>query len=323
MTEPAISIVIPCHNYAQYLPDCLASVRQQQIDETLIEVIAIDDASTDGTWEVLQEVRDWPVLRTYQETTNKGYVYIYRLGMSLARGRTVVPLDADDLIVEPSALASQLAMLDAHPDTAFVHSAYVEIDGAGRTTKVRRPDRRSGVVSGPVAFRRLLRGNFVQHTGTMIRRSAYEAIGGYDERLRNSIDWDLWLRLAKRYDVAYLREPLYAYRIHGENMHQRVSRPGSHAQILKEVFSVIDSATSDQPRSLRRLAHAEAHAMTASFYFTEQRGAEAGVKLAQSVWTHPAVLLSSNFRQALARAVPALMGRRGYQWARSAYRRLR
>lgn len=322
MTMPDVSIVIPCHNYAGYLPACLESVRNQQLDAASLEVIVIDDASTDDTWKVLRGYSDWPALRAYREESNLGYVAVYRRGMSLARGRALVPLDADDLVVGRDAVRRQLALLDAHPSVAFVHSAYHEIDGSGRTIGERHPERSSGIRPGRSTFRRLLHGNFVQHSGTLIRREAYEAVGGYNERLTNSIDWDLWLRLAKTNDVAYIDEPLYAYRLHPSNMHKRVSQPSSHERILAEIFGVIDSATLDEPRAERDRAYAEAHAMTATFLFAEFRFASGIERLRRAVATDPGIVLRQHFREALVRLVVGrLLGRRGYALARRLSRR--
>lgn len=322
MTAPDVSIVIPCHNYAAYLPACLVSVRRQQLDAGSFEVIAIDDASTDDTWDVLQRYAGWTALRAYREQSNQGYVAVYRRGMSLACGRALVPLDADDLVVQADAVRRQLALLDAHPRVAFVHSAYREIDGSGRTIGERHPERTTGVRTGRTAFRRLLLGNFVQHSGTLIRRDAYEAVGGYDEHLTNSIDWDLWLRLAKTNDVAYIDEPLYAYRLHPWNMHKRMSRPGSHERILAEVFAVIDNATRDEPRAVRDRAYAEAHAMTATFLFADFRFASGIERLGRALTTDPSIVLRQHFREALARLVVGrVLGRRGYALARRLHRR--
>lgn len=322
MTTPDVSIVIPCHNYAAYLAACLESVRNQQLDAASLEVIAIDDASTDDTWKILQSYSGWSALRAYREESNVGYVAIYRRGMSLARGRALVPLDADDLVVERDAIRRQLALLDAHPRVAFVHSAYREIDGKGRAIGERHPERTTGVRGGRSTFRRLLHGNFVQHSGTLIRREAYEAVGGYDGRLTNSIDWDLWLRLAKASDVAYIDEPLYAYRLHPRNMHKRMSQPGSHERILAEIFAVIDSATGDEPRAERDRAYAEAHAMTATFLFSDFRFASGIERLRRAVATDPTIVMRQHFREALVRLVVGrLLGRRGYALARRLYRR--
>lgn len=312
---PLISVIVPCHNYGRFVPVCLESVLRQRLAGAAIELIVIDDASTDDSWGVLQQYRDVPRIRLFREERNQGYVRVYRRGMEAATGHYVLPLDADDFVVNERAFELQLALMDRSESVGFVHSDTRVVDDAGRTLRDGRAWSRTGIVPSAEAFRRLLLRNSVQHSGTLIRRDAYNAVGGYDPSLVNSIDWDLWLKLSRRYDVGYIAQPLYAYRLHDRNMHQRVTiSPKNRAVVLAEVFMVLDRASAGAPKALRRRALAEAHLLTAAAHFYGFRQGPGWRSLATAAWLRPAIVARAGFWAAVARSGAGLvLGRRGYR----------
>jgi hypothetical protein len=100
-----------------------------------------------------------------------------------------------------------------------------------------RPYRADEVVDGTERFRSLLFANTIPNSGTLVRRACHEALGWYDTAFPHACDWDLWLRISARYDVAYVAEPSYAYRIHDENMSIATVRP---RQASEELLRVLD-----------------------------------------------------------------------------------
>ena len=311
-------MVVPCHNYGRYLRTCLDSVFAQTIPRERVEIIAVDDASTDESPEILAEYAGRGVI-VLTEPVNRGYVRAYRRGMALASGRLLLPLDADDLIADEDAIRSQVAMIDASDRIGFVHSTCYEVDATGRRLRVRPAWEHSGVYRSEQAFRKLLTGNSVQHTGTLMRRDAYVAVGGYDEALRNSVDWDLWLRLSRWYDVGFIDRPLYAYRLHGANMHQRVTETREERELVHaEMFTVIDQATADRPRRERRHAYAEARLLLANAHLSNFRTRDGVRSLGQAIRLHPPVTARVAFWAAIGRlALRAVIGRRGYDFIRA------
>lgn len=309
--DPTVSVVIPCHNYARFVGSCIESVLGQDTQAGAVEIIAIDDASTDDSWAVLQRYRDVPALRSFREERNRGYVAVYRRGMAEARGRYLLPLDADDLIVATDALRTQLAIADANPRVGFVHSDTREIDEGGRTLRDRRSWQGSGIVPSHAAFARLLMGNSVQHTGTLIRRAAYEQAGGYDPTILNAIDWDLWLRITRDWDVGYVPRPLYAYRLHSSNMHQRVARDEAiNRAVRDEVFMLVKRETAHVSPALRRGALARAHLVMANALLADAQLREGVGHVREAVVTRPAVITERLLWLCLARGpAVALLGR--------------
>lgn len=304
---------------------CIESVLDQDLAGSAVEVIAIDDASSDGSWSALQRYAGTPGVRLLREEGNRGYVATYRRGMAMARGRYLVPLDADDLILERDALTRQVEIAERHRGVGLVHSHTQDIDHAGRPLRVRAGWSEDGIVPSAVAFQRLLMGNSIQHTGTLMRREAYEAVGGYDASLVNSIDWDLWLRIARTWDVGHIRRALYAYRLHGRNMHQRVARSDDGGQtVRREIFSVLDRATSDVPARRRALAIAQAHLVMANALFNDVSRGLGWHHLWRAVRHSPAVVGGRLFWEAALRGIiVSLVGGRGIDAIRSRLRRSR
>src|SRR5205814_8516707 len=92
------------------------------------------------------------------------------------------------------------------------------------------------VRDGLTEFRGLAFRNYVPHTGTLVRRRAHDDLGLYDVNLRHAADWELWLRVAGRFDVGYVAESLYAYRIHGGNMSVARHSPAHANREIKEAI---------------------------------------------------------------------------------------
>lgn len=321
-TMPTVSVVIPCHNYARYLPTCIESVLAQDAGSIGVEIVLIDDASTDDSWEVISRYVRAADVRAFREEVNKGYVAAYRRGMDLARGRYLVPLDADDLIVARTALSRQVELAESDARIGLVHSDTLEVDASGRPLQRRRSWERTMVVSSPAAFARLLMGNSIRHTGTLIRAAAYGQAGGYDATLANSIDWDLWLRIARHWKVGYIADPLYAYRLHEHQMHQRVMSEHREA-VVREVFAVLERHSGGRPPAERARARAEALRLLAEAHFAALRRRDGLAALFAAVRTDVGITRGHRFWRTTVRgALAVALGHAGQRALKSARRML-
>ncbi len=189
MTEPRVSVIMAVHDGMPYLPAALASVLEQEVAGGL-ELILVDDGSTDGGSELLAETaaRDLRVRLIAQE--NRGLTASLNRALPLARGRYLARQDSDDLSL-PGRLAAQAALLDEDPEAAACGCWYGRIDEQGAVfAEVRLPDE-PGVLLGR------LRSGLAPfpHGAAMIRRRALEEAGGYHEGFRYAQDFELWLRL--------------------------------------------------------------------------------------------------------------------------------
>jgi hypothetical protein len=188
-----------------YLREAIESVLGQTVWD--LELVAVDDGSQDGSRRVLEEfARADARVRVLTNDTYVGLRAALNQAWQAARSEYIARLDADDVAL-PDRLMRQVAFLDAHPAVAAVGGAVITIDADGRRgSTVRYATTARGIRAT------LERRNCIAHPTVMMRRSALEAVGGY--RIDQAEDYDLWLRLAERWDLANLREPMTLYRLH-------------------------------------------------------------------------------------------------------------
>jgi glycosyltransferase involved in cell wall biosynthesis len=170
-----------------------------------LEVIVIDDGSTDPTPEVLAALRD-PRLRV-ERRPRAGLTRSLIRALELARAPLLARLDADDLAL-PERLARQRQFLDAHPDVGLLGTAAREVDVTGREVAIVRPP-----VDDAAIRRALIRANPFVHSSVIMRRAALDRAGGYDPSFPVAQDYDLWMRLARVTRLANLPEPLVIRRL--------------------------------------------------------------------------------------------------------------
>ncbi|HWQ34197.1 MAG TPA: glycosyltransferase [Blastocatellia bacterium] len=207
--EPLISIIIPCYNQAQYLSEAIESSLRQ--DYPKVEVIVVNDGSTDNTAEVAAR---YPAVRCITQS-NQGLSAARNAGLNDSRGSFLVFLDADDRLL-PHALSTGYRMLQAHPDCAFVYGNYLcmAADGSPLPPPIFRTE--SDVYAG------LLKRNFISmHATVMYQRAVFEAVGSFDPRCRAAEDYEMYLRIVRQFPICYHPEPVAEYRHHPESMTKR------------------------------------------------------------------------------------------------------
>jgi len=210
---PKVSVVIPAYNVGSFITETIQSVLAQSFRD--FETIIIDDGSTDNTAEI---IASFPVRYMYQE--NQGPPSARNKGIELARGEYIAFLDSDDIWVE-NALEKRVEALDKHPEVAFSYGQAYHIDENCQTLRLFKPPHNySRVREGrDVIQEMLIHGNLVILSSIMVRRSCLDEVGLFDLNYRaGSEDLDLWVRLAKRYAIAYIAEPLVKYRLHSQSV---------------------------------------------------------------------------------------------------------
>jgi len=130
--SPLVSFVVPCYNYARFLPECLRGIYAQE-DCDDFEIIAVDDGSKDNTLEVLRSFTD-PRLRVVVHEKNQGHIVTVNRGLKEARGKYLVRIDPDDRH-RPGFLKATLPKLEAHPEVGLVFSDVAMMDEQGRITQ--------------------------------------------------------------------------------------------------------------------------------------------------------------------------------------------
>jgi glycosyltransferase involved in cell wall biosynthesis len=211
-SAPKVSVIVPCYNLGEFVTEAVDSVLAQTLQD--FEIIVVNDGSTDAaTNEVLSQLQR-PHTRVLT-TENRGLPAARNHAAEHAQGQYICALDADDKL-HPEFLEKTIAVLDREPDVAFV-STWVQCFGF--EDWVWRQDR--------CDFPKLL-AECVVLTASPVRRSAFEAVGGYEAEafLYGSEDWDLWIRLVGGgYRGVVLPEVLFYYRQREESM-RRVAERG-------------------------------------------------------------------------------------------------
>ncbi len=250
---PTTTVCIPVRNQERYLGDALRSALSQSVHD--YEVVVFDDASTDGTAEVVRSYTD-PRLRYYRQRRRVGIARNRNSCLDVARGRFIAWLDADD-VYRPEMLAIQVSVLGRHPRVGLVHGNHDVLGVDGRRLPDWEPPFATNTVeSGSDAFGELVLSNYVTAPTVVVRRECYDAVGGYAHELALSgEDWELWMRVALRYDVAYTAAKVAAYRVHDGSTSAAVVSSGARLLLdrtaIRRIF-VCERNIADRRRALRR-----------------------------------------------------------------------
>lgn len=214
--KPEISVCMPAFNQSRYIGLALESVRTQSRSD--FEVIVMDDGSTDGTREAVVRVGD-PRVRYFRHRKQIGVGKSRNACLKVARGRYVSWLDADDRY-QPHALETLATTLDQHPTVGLVHGGFNLIDERGLPLRTwEAPFPTDVIESGRQAFEELVVSNYITTSTVILRRDLLSDVGQFaDEVGRSSTDWNMWLRVALRTDIAYRAESLTEYRQHPDTI---------------------------------------------------------------------------------------------------------
>jgi len=253
-----ITIIIPCYNYARFLAESIDSALAQSAPDLEIEVLVIDDGSTDDTPAVAATFGD---RIRYHRKENGGLSAARNTGMELATYDLVLFLDADDMLM-PGALTALLeARARLGPAPAVLASRDLPVDRDGIPLFADHPGG-SGETHSVSARDLVLRNRFP--TTVLADRRVIISLGGFDTKLKASEDRDLWIRVAARHSVAYFDHFTLCVRRHGNNM----SRAG--AQQTFAIERVLEKAFSNPDLDLsamdRRRARAICHHQSALMF---------------------------------------------------------
>ena len=204
MSAPLVSVVIPAYNHSSYVGQAIESVLVQ--DYPRIELIAIDDGSTDATAEVLGR---YAGRATIIRQENRGQAATLNRGWSMAHGDFLGYLGADD-VLESSAVSEAVGALTGNPQAVLAYPDFYLLDPQSRVIRTsRRKD---------FSYRDLLVSvECPPGPGVLFRRDAFEAAGGWNEEYRQMPDYDYWLRLGLLGEFIHIPKALAGFRIHPES----------------------------------------------------------------------------------------------------------
>ena len=230
--NPDVSVIIPTYNRRAMVREAVASVVAQRCASPgiVIEVILVDDGSTDGTVEELErlarevnaEDADSTLIRvSVVRTENRGVAAARNTGVAQATAPLIAFLDSDDLWL-PHKLDRQVEFMEAHQECAIAQTGEIWLRGGRRVNPGVRHRKRAGDI-----FHDSLRTCLISPSAVILRSGLFRELGGFDERMAAAEDYDLWLRILVNHQVGLIAEPL-------------VMRRAGHAGQLSATVPAID-----------------------------------------------------------------------------------
>jgi len=222
MQTPTVSFVVPCYKLAHLLTECVNSILCQSFQD--FEILIMDDCSPDNTAEIAQSFND-PRIRHIRNAPNLGHLRNYNKGITLARGKYIWLISADDHLFRDYILQKYVDFLDQHANVGYAFCPGVGV-GSGVDNGLKdwvsygqsvygKHDR---LFSGHGLLKKLLPGNNIVAASGLVRRECYEKISLFPLDMPWAGDWYLWCLFALYFDVGYFAEPMVCYREHELSM---------------------------------------------------------------------------------------------------------
>lgn len=206
MATPIVSVVMSVFNGERFLREAVESILQQSLRD--FEFIIIDDGSTDQSAAILHSYQTHDLRVKVCRKEHSGLIESLNQGCRLAQSGYIARMDADD-IAHQDRLERQVAFMDAHPEIGVLGGAVEWIDASGNSLGTHRYP-----AEDPQIKATLLEGSALWHPTVLLRREAFVVAGGYRSIVVDAEDYDLWLRIADRFQLANLEAVLLKYRIH-------------------------------------------------------------------------------------------------------------
>jgi glycosyltransferase involved in cell wall biosynthesis len=273
--SPLVSVVIPAYNYASYLDEAIESVLNQ--DYPNVELIVLDDGSTDDTREVLEKYTG----RFYWETQeNMGQADTLNKGWRMSEGEILGRLSADDILL-PNAVSTTVGYLSANPDAILAYCDYELIDED--SSVLRR------VVAPEISYRDMVVTLLCPPgPGAFFRREAYLAAGPWNKELNLTLDYEYWLRLGLQGRFLKIPETLAGFRVHEESQTFAVAseaKSEEYARIISDYYRRRDVPA--DVRAAKNEALSNAYIFAARSHLRSRRYAKGLSRLLEGLSLYP------------------------------------
>jgi len=206
--KPLISLIVPVHNFKGYLAQTIESIKNQSINKEILEVIILDDFSSDGSYELLRDLARKSKIKLIKNEKNLKSHGTKNLGVTISSGEYIALLDGDDFL-ENNALEDTLEFMSRNPNVKYSYSQHRRVDGVGKFICNRE---------GYKFSRKILLHQNIVGAIECFKRDVFSKIGGF--RNVYAEDYDFSLRASEILndsEIAQNAKILYNYRIHGNN----------------------------------------------------------------------------------------------------------
>lgn len=255
--QDLVSVVIPVYNAGDRIGETLECVFNQ--DYPNLEIVVVDDGSTDGSLEYLRQFTNR--IKLVQQP-NSGAAAARNAGVKQAQGRWIAFLDADD-IWETGKISAQVAEAGNGARWIYTDTLFV-----GGVNDGKRDSDLNHKIDGDI-LEQIACSNFIGTSSVFVERDVFLAAGGFDENLRSVHDWDLWVRVASICKIKYLNQPLVRYTIHASSTSRSTRKTlPNHLRVIRKSFGSGGAA--------ERVAHLQPAAMANSYSICSQISEEEG-----------------------------------------------
>lgn len=249
--RPLWSVMIPTYNCAKFLRTTLASVLAQDPGADVMQIEVIDDCSTqDDPAAVVAELGHGRV-GFYRQPQNVGHTKNFETCLQRSRGKLIHLLHGDDCVRDGFYHKMQQAF--EHPEIGAAFCRHIFIDENGHWQGLSSLEElNTGLLSD--WLQRIAVKQCIQTPSIVVKRDVYESLGGFDHRLSWAEDWEMWVRIATRYQFWYETEPLALYRMHSASNSGRYIRTGENVRDLRRAIAVIKQSLPNNCADLSKKA---------------------------------------------------------------------
>jgi glycosyltransferase involved in cell wall biosynthesis len=258
VSRPLWSVLIPTYNSTRFLEETLLSVLEQDPGADKMEIVVVDDCSSDDPAKLVELIAGSRV-RFLPQTATVGKIRNFETGLRESRGRLIHQLHGDDR-VRAGFYAAMESAFDEHSGAGAFFSSSHYIDEHGRVIGRTGTERNDvGILEGWLD--KIYISQRIQTPSIVLRREVYESLGGFDRRLDVFEDWEMWIRVASAYPVGFIPEPLADYRIRASSSTVTSAVAGTRAGTLRKLLGIVDGylppATVARNREARNRAQAQ------------------------------------------------------------------
>ena len=258
--RPLWSVMIPTFNCNPFLPTTLESVLAQDPGPAVMQIEVVDDHSAEDPAGIVASLGRGRV-DFFRQRSNIGITRNFATCLNRARGRLVHMLHGDDC-VRPGFYAHMSRLFEANPSigAGFCRSLYV--DGSGRELAATAAEQdNSGLL--PDALERLALEQRIMTPSMVVRREVYERLGGFDDRLPCSEDWEMWVRIAAHYPIGYEPSTLAAYRMHADSNTGRNTHDAANMRFSRAAIDIFEAYLPTQSARVIARRARETYALSA------------------------------------------------------------
>lgn len=218
---PKISVIIPTHNRLQTLPRAVFSVLNQTFKD--FDIWIVDDGSTDGTsdWVQSQILTQNEAKIHYIQTQQKGVSHARNKAVRMSQGEWIAFLDSDDEW-KPEKLSKQLQMAKENPDLPLIHGEEIWVRNGVQVNPMKKHQKTGGKI-----FKKCVPICCISPSTSLIKRTVLEEVGLFREDFPVCEDYDLWLRITKKYEVGFIEDPV-------------ITKYGGHEDQLSRLYKAMD-----------------------------------------------------------------------------------